>query len=204
MMELTIFSSPELKASIAANARARKIAAGDELMRPGNDILFIPIVLSGCIRILRQDEEGHEVFLYHLFPGQTCAMSLTCCQAGRKSMVRAVAEEDSEILQIPVELTEDWYRFPEWKAYVSSNYNQRFAELINVIDLIAFSHMDQQVLHYLRERAKAQNTEVLHITHQQIAEELNTHREAITRLLKALEKKKIVSLGRNSIHILQA
>jgi len=149
-MNIPVFTSPELKEEIAKNARSRSFKKGEEIIRPGEDIVFIPIVLSGCIRIIRQNEEGHEVFLYHLYPGQTCAMSLTCCQAGRKSMIRAVAEDDTEILQIPVKLTEDWFKYPEWKAYVSSNYNQRFAELINVIDLIAFYHMDKLILPYFK------------------------------------------------------
>lgn len=203
-MEISLFSSADLKRELEVNSRTRRFDADEDLIRSGDEILFIPIVLKGCIRVLRQDEEGHEVFLYHLYPGQTCAMSLTCCQAGRKSMIRAVAEEETEVLQIPVKLTEDWFKYPEWKAYVSSNYNQRFAELISVIDLIAFSHMDEQLLHYLRERARARHSNRLELTHQQIAEELNTHREAITRLLKTLEKKGVVSLGRNSIELLGA
>jgi len=201
-MNIPSFFSAELRQEIANNARLRKFQKEEDLIRPGDEILFIPIVLKGCVRVLRQDNEGKEVFLYHIFPDQTCAMSLTCCQAGNKSMIRAVAEEDTEVLQVPVKLTEDWFKYPEWKAYVSSNYNQRFAELIQVIDLVAFSGMDQQVLHYLQQRARARQTTSLQITHQQIAEELNTRREVITRLLRALENKGIVRLGRNSIEIL--
>lgn len=81
-------------------------------------------------------------------------------------------------------------------------YQNRFAELLNVIDLIAFSNMDKQLLHYLTERSKALNTRVLEITHQQIADELHTHREAISRLLRTMEQKKIVRLGRNNIEVL--
>ena len=117
-------------------------------------------------------------------------------------MIRAVAEDDTEILQIPVKLTEDWFRFPEWKAYISNNYNNRFAELMQVIDLITFQNMDMQLLHYLQERSKALNTRVLDITHQEIADELHAHREAISRLLRIMEQKKLVKLGRNSIEVL--
>ncbi len=198
----SIFTDPALNAEIEKNARIRAFKKGEVIMKPGDEIIFIPIVIKGNIRIIRQDLDGSEVFLYHLYPGQTCAMSLTCCQSGKKSMIKAIAEDDTEILQIPVKLTEDWYRFPEWKAYISNNYNNRFAELMQVIDLITFQNMDKQLLHYLQERSKALNTRVLEITHQEISDELHAHREAISRLLRIMEQKKLVKLGRNSIEVL--
>ncbi|MBL7912800.1 MAG: Crp/Fnr family transcriptional regulator [Bacteroidia bacterium] len=198
----SIFSDPELNSEIEKNAKRKVIPKGTVLIKPGDEIIFIPIVVKGSIRIIRQDMDGQEVFLYHLYPGQTCAMSLTCCQSGKKSMIRAVAEDDAEIIQIPIRLTEDWYKYPEWKAYISNNYNNRFAELMQVIDLIAFSNMDKQLLHYLEERSKALNTRVLEITHQEIADELHAHREAISRLLRTMEQKKMVRLGRNNIEVL--
>jgi CRP/FNR family transcriptional regulator len=201
-LELTIFANKELTNEIKREAKHKVIAKDNILMQPGMEIMYVPIVLKGSLRILREDEEGQEVFLYHLYPGQTCAMSLTCCQAGRKSMIKAVAEIDSELLLIPVKLTEDWFKYPEWKAYVSSNYSNRFAELMQVIDLIAFSNMDKQLQHYLEERSKALNTRFLEITHQQIADELHAHREAISRLLRVMEQKKLVKLGRNQIEVL--
>lgn len=198
----SLFSNPDLQAEIERNARFKTFKKGEILTKPGDEIIFVPIVMKGSIRIIRQDAEGLEVFLYHLYPGQTCAMSLTCCQAGKKSMIKAIAEDDTEILQIPVNLTEEWLKYPEWKAYISNNYNNRFAELMQVIDLIAFSNMDKQLLHYLEERSKALNTRILDITHQEIADELNAHREAISRLLRTMEQKKLVRLGRNSIEVL--
>lgn len=198
----SIFSDPDLNLEIEKNAKRKVIQKGSVLIKPGDEIIFIPIVIKGSIRVIRQDLDGQEVFLYHLYPGQTCAMSLTCCQSGKKSMIKAIAEDDAEILQIPIKLTEDWYKYPEWKAYISNNYSNRFAELIQVIDLIAFSNMDKQLLHYLEERSKALNTRVLEITHQEIADELHAHREAISRLLRTMEQKKMVRLGRNNIEVL--
>jgi CRP/FNR family transcriptional regulator len=198
----SIFSDPDLNSEIEINAKRKIIPRGSVLIKPGDEIVFIPIVMKGSIRVIRQDLDGQEVFLYHLYPGQTCAMSLTCCQSGKKSMIKAIAEDETEILQIPIKLTADWYKYPEWKAYISNNYNNRFAELMQVIDLIAFSNMDKQLLHYLEERSKALNTRVLEITHQEIADELHAHREAISRLLRTMEQKKMVILGRNNIEVL--
>ena len=172
-------------------------------MSPGDEVHFVPIVQQGVLRIVRQNEDGKEIFLYHLYPGQTCAMAVSCCQAHKKSMVKAIAEEDSEILQIPVNMVEEWFKYPEWKTFINNTYGSRFAELIEVIDLIAFSNMDKQVLHYLQERAKASGSKALFITHQQIADELHTHREAVSRLLRTMEQKDILRLGRNTIELLQ-
>ena len=112
----SIFGDPELNSEIEKNAKRKVIPKGTVLIKPGDEIIFIPIVIKGSIRIIRQDMDGQEVFLYHLYPGQTCAMSLTCCQTGKKSMIRAVAEDDAEIIQIPIKLTEDWYKYPEMES----------------------------------------------------------------------------------------
>jgi CRP/FNR family transcriptional regulator len=129
-------------------------------------------------------------------------MALNCCQANRQSMIKAVAEEDTEVLQVPSKLVEEWFKYPEWKAFISGTYGSRFAELMEVIDLIAFNNMDKQVLHYLQERARATGSRFLQITHQQIADELHTHREAVSRLLRTMEQKNLVKLGRNTIELL--
>lgn len=198
----SLFTDKELVSEIEKNSRKRSFPKDTVITKPGDEILFIPVVTKGSIRIIRENENGQEVFLYHLYPGQTCAMSLTCCQTGKKSNIKAVAETDVEMVQIPVNLMDEWFRYPQWKAYINSIYQNRFAELMEVIDLIAFSNMDKQLLHYLLERSKALNTRVLEITHQQIAEELHTHREAISRLLRTMEQKKLVKLGRNNIEVL--
>ncbi|MBX7127601.1 MAG: Crp/Fnr family transcriptional regulator [Cyclobacteriaceae bacterium] len=201
-MELTIFRDSRLLEEIRLNARVKTLDQDETLISPGEEVKGVPIILEGSIRIMRCDEDGREVFLYHLYPGQTCAMSINCCQAARGSMVRAVAEEPTRLLLVPPRLVDDWFRFPEWKAYINSTYGSRFAELLQVVDLIAFNHMDEQLIHYLTERARAKNSKVLTITHQEIADEMNTHREAISRLLRTLEQKNKVRLGRNTIELL--
>jgi len=201
---MDLFREPGLVEEIKAHTFSKSFEKDDVIIRPGDEIRFIPIVMTGSIRVIRSDEDGNEFFLYHLYPGQTCAMSLTCCQAGKRSMVKAVAEDHTEVMQIPVDLTSDWFRFNEWKAYISSNYQNRFAELMEVVDLVAFNHMDMQLWHYLSLRAKATGSKLLHITHQEIADELHTHREAVSRLLRTMENKKLLRLGRNEIELLKA
>ncbi len=198
-----IFSDPELIDELTSHSRYKKIIKDEVLILPGDALVFVPIVLSGVLRIVREDEEGREVFLYHLYPSQTCAMAINCCQSSKVSMVKAIAEDDSEILLIPTDLIDKLYKYPEWKTFINNTYSSRFAELIDVIDLIAFNSMDKKILNYLEKKSEAGNSQVISITHQQIAVELNTHREAVSRLLRAMEKKNIVKLGRNTIELLQ-
>ena len=198
----SLFKDPKLNEEINKYCRVKHLDRDETMMSPGDEVVFVPIVTKGAVRIMRQNEEGNEVFLYHLYPGQTCAMALNCCQAGRRSMIKAVTEDETEIIQVPVNLIEEWYKYPEWRAFINSTYGSRFSELLNVIDLIAFSNMDKQLLHYLKERSKALNTKALYITHQEIADELHTHREAISRLLRTMEEKNLVRLGRHTIELI--
>ena len=200
----SIFYDPGLLDEIRRVGRVKSVKRDTILMSPGEEVLFIPIVQKGVLRILRQNMDGKEIFLYHLYPGQTCAMAINCCQGNKKSSIKAIAEEDTEILQIPVNMIDSWFKYPEWKTFINSTYGARFAELIEVIDLIAFSNMDKQVLHYLQERSKAAGTKTLNITHQEIADELHTHREAISRLLRTMEQKNMLRLGRNIIELIDA
>lgn len=202
IMNKTVFTDPALLNEINKYAKVKTVQKDDILISPGQKILFVPIVLNGVLRIVRQNDDGREAFLYHLYPGQTCAMAINCCQSHKESMVKAVAEDETEVLQIPANLVEEWFKYPEWKTYINNAYSQRFAELLEVIDLIAFHNMDKQVLNYLSKKAKATNTKTITITHQQIADELHTHREAISRLLRTMEQKNIVRLGRNTIELL--
>ena len=201
-MNPEIFTDASLLAEIKKFTRTKHLKLGEVLIAPGDKIFFVPIVQKGVLRIVRQGEDGKEVFLYHLYPGQTCAMAMNSCQSNKESMIKAIAEDDTEVLQIPVNMLEDWFKYPEWKAFVNNTYGSRFAELMDVIDLIAFHNMDKQVLHYLQERARATNSKTIQITHQQIADELHTHREAVSRLLRTMEQKKMLRLGRNSIELL--
>lgn len=198
----TIFTDQQLIEEIKKTSRLKVAEKDAVLMLPGDPLVFIPIVQSGVFRVLREDSEGQEIFLYHIYPGETCAMAINCCQTGRISMIKAVAEETTEVLLVPVNKIEDLFKYPEWKAFINRTYSQRFSELIKVIDLITFSNMDKLILNYLKKRAEATRSKIIPIVHQQIADELHTHREVVSRLLRTMERKNIVKLGRNSIELL--
>ena len=200
-MESMIFKDPRLSEEIEKYSRVKSVEKDTVLMSPGDEVFFLPIVKQGVLRIVRQNSEGKEIFLYHLYPGQTCAMTINYCLDHKKSGIKAISEKDAEIILVPAGMVDDWFRYPEWRTFINNTFSKQFVELIEVIDLIAFSNMDKQVLHYLQERAKAVDKNIVFITHQEIADEFHTHREAISRLLRTMEQKNIISLGRNFIKL---
>jgi cAMP-binding proteins - catabolite gene activator and regulatory subunit of cAMP-dependent protein kinases len=198
----SIFSDKELLAEINKVSRLKHYKAGEIVLEPGGEIYFLPIIVEGSLRILKVNDNGGELFLYHLYPGQTCAMSINCCQTGGKSSIKIVAEEETDVVQIPVKMVDGWLKYAEWKFFINGTYGQRFSELINVINLIAFSNMDKLLFNYLVQRCRAKQSNLLSITHKEIADEMHAHREAISRLLRTMEQKGIVRLGRNTIEML--
>ncbi|MFC3881691.1 Crp/Fnr family transcriptional regulator [Algoriphagus namhaensis] len=199
---LPFFTDPELLREILAKGKIHQLNPGDVLMEPGKYVKMVPVVLDGYIKVLRMDEDGKELFLYYLDPGETCALSLTCCTASKPSEIKAVVEEKTTIIAIPIESHEEWTsEFKQWKDFVSTTYQTRFNEMLAALDAVAFKRMDQRLMQYIVTRMKQGKTNELHITHQEIATELGTSREVISRLLKQLEKKRWIELGRNVIYI---
>ncbi len=178
------------------------VNAGEVIIDAGEYVKFIPIILSGSIKVIRQDDDG-EILLYYVGSGDTCAMSLTCCLAHQKSRVKAIAEEDTTMISIPVDKMENWMvAYKTWNQFVMQTYNNRFNELLKAIDNISFKKVDQRLIKYLKDKASVNETRILTVNHQEIANELNSSREVISRLLKQLEKNGEVILGRNRIELL--
>jgi CRP/FNR family transcriptional regulator len=199
---LPFFSDLRLLEAFSKEGKILKVKSGESIMEPGQFIKMVPILLEGSLKVLRLDEEGKELLLYYIDPGETCALSLTCCSSTRPSEIRAIAEEDSVLLNIPVAIHERWTEeFRQWKDYVADSYRIKFQELLKTLDAVAFKRMDERLMRYLVTKMKQLKTNELSITHQEIANELGTSREVISRLLKQLEKKRWIELGRNVIYI---
>ncbi len=193
-------SDQHLLQELANHGRCMKFKAGEIIMDYGEYIRMVPLVLEGSIKVMRENEEGEELFLYYLNTGESCSMSFSCCMADKRSSVRATAEEDSRILGIPVRFVDEWIsKYPVWKNFVMRSYDQRMMELINTIDTIAFKRMDERLWEYLEQKAFTHDSREIMTTHQQIALDLHASREAISRLLKQLEKMGKLTLGRNKI-----
>lgn len=199
---LPFFTDTSLLEAILEKGKIQHLQPGDVLMEPGQYVKMVPIVLDGYIKVLRMDEDGKELFLYYLDPGETCALSLTCCSTSRPSEIKAAVEVDTTLIGIPIQDHEAWTaEYKQWKNFVSSTYQNRFNEMLAALDAVAFKRMDQRLMQYIVTRMKQGKTNELHITHQEVATELGTSREVISRLLKQLEKKKWIELGRNVIYI---
>ncbi|MDD3459174.1 MAG: Crp/Fnr family transcriptional regulator [Weeksellaceae bacterium] len=175
----------------------------DVLIDFGQFIKGIPLLVSGAIKIMREDFDEGELLLYFLEKGDTCAMTMACCMGEKQSEIRAIAENKGLVAMIPVGKMEEWMsKYKSWRAFVFNSYNSRFNELLSAIDNIAFKHMDQRLEEYLNEKSKINDSNVVTQTHQQIAYDLNTSRVVISRLLKAMENEGKIKLNRNNIELL--
>lgn len=193
----------ELRDEIARYGSLRTFAAKEQIIDTGQPILSIPLIYNGNVKIYREDEDGHELFLYYLEPGDACAISMICSTRERMSLIKALALEDTEALMIPIEHMDQWMqRYSTWYHFVLETYQLRMDELLRTIDDIAFKKLDDRLLEYLRKNAESQNSWELHTNHQTIATELNTSREVVSRLLKKLEQKGVLELSRNHIKII--
>lgn len=176
------------------------VEKGDLLLKGDEYIKGFPLVLDGILRIFREDEKGRETQLYYLNHGEVCAMALSCCTNRLKSNISAMAEEDTDVMMVPVELLDEWMtQFPSWKHFVMSAYKNRFDELLDTIDSLAFKKMDQRLITFLIEYNSSTGNTEFHGTHEDIARALTSSREVISRLLKALEKQGRITLSRNRI-----
>jgi CRP/FNR family transcriptional regulator len=180
----------------------REFRAGDELIRAGETIPFLPLITEGTVRILRADDAGREIFLYFLQPGETCALSLDCCRGDARSRVRAVAEEDGCLLAVPARLLAGLLEeFPRFSEFAVATYRRRFDQLLEAFDAVAFHKLDERLWQYLHDLSIARNTNILRITHEEVARHLGTTREVVSRLMKQLERLGKVKAGRNQIEL---
>ncbi len=183
--------------------RLKKASEGQVLISPENPGNEMPIVLSGLLKVLRQDENGDEIFLYYLEGGETCAMSLTCCFEGTPASYKVIAERETLVWMTPMSYMDDWIvKYPAFRKFVFSSYQTRFEELLTSIDSIAFHKMDERLFKYLLDTKQATGTYEIKKTHEQIAKELNTSRVVVSRLLKQLEKEGKIEQHRNKIEVL--
>jgi len=194
------FFEKELQQEILKIGISKTYQPNEVLIREGQFITSFPLVLKGLIRVTRNNDDGNELLLYYLKQNEVCAMSLTCCMANLTSNVKGVAEEETEVIMLPVEMLDNWMcKYPTWKQFVMQTFQSRFRELIDTIDSIAFLNLDERLVKYFTDRNKKSGTTTLNETHQDLALRLNTSREVISRLLKKLEKDGKIKLSRNFI-----
>lgn len=191
---------PQLIKEMSEVARFRETVTDEIIVHVGDQLKMIPIVISGSIKISREDNEGNELLLYYIEGGDTCAMTLQCCTSKSNSQIKATSMEPSVMFMFPAEMMEYWMdKFKSWREYIISSYHVRLMEIMETVDAIAFMKLDERLLKYLNDQAKLLGSLEIHHTHQQIADDLHSSRVVISRLLKQLENKGVIELHRNKI-----
>jgi len=198
----TIFE-PALLAELEGSSMLMNVKGGDTMLNPGQTIRAVPLLLSGTFKVSRVNDEGQEILLYYVKEGESCAMTFTCCMMSHFSVIRGTAEEDSELLCVPMDVMDGWMiKYPTWKRFVMQTILNRFTEILKSIDDIAFKKLDDRLVNYLKEKAKTTGSSLINLTHQQIGDDLGTSRVVVSRLLKKLETDNKLLLYYNQIKLL--
>lgn len=195
---------PGLVREIETIGEHKMISAHETLMRRGQYIRSTMLILNGLVKVYREDEEGNEFLMYYLKPGEACALSMVCAAKQEASPIHAKTVTETEIIMVPVETMSEWMsKYKSWYQFVIETYRSRFDELLNTLDNVAFRSMDERLEFYLKRAQEVTSSSIIEISHQQIADELNSSREVISRLLKKMEQRGKVRLNRNSIEIIK-
>ena len=194
------FFESGLRDAILDAGTYREFSAGEELIREDQFIRSFPIVISGLIKVCRTTEAGNELLLYYLRPGEVCTVSLICCMDRTRSRVKALSEEPTTAILVPVELLDSWMsEFQTWKEYVMHSMQKRFDELLDALDSIAFMKMDERLEKFFTDRYRTTGSTIFEGSHQDVAQAMNSSREVISRLLKQMENQGMVVLSRGRI-----
>jgi CRP/FNR family transcriptional regulator len=209
----------DLKGLLAANFSQFEKELFEEIVEEGQLVLFpegelmmdigqrveqIPLIVQGTVKVFREDEEDHEIFLYYLKEGEACAITLICSEREGYSKIKAIPVEDTIAITLPIKKLDEWmFKYKSWYYFVMDSYQDRFEELLKVVEEIAFHQMDERLLAYLRKWVEVNHSPTVKATQQQIANELNTSREVVGRLLKKLEQDGTVKIGRHQIEVIK-
>jgi CRP/FNR family transcriptional regulator len=175
---------------------------GERLFLEGDSCNYFILLLSGSLRIQKLTDSGHEIVLYHIKPGQSCRLTNTCLVGGQRYPAEAVAETDVELLRIPkTAFKQAFEQSTTFRSEILASIDVAISNLVRLVEEVAFGHLDQRLAQLLLERSH-QNPSI-RITHQQLAVELGTAREVVSRLLKEFERHGWLRLQRGSIDIIE-
>ncbi|MCS6990285.1 MAG: Crp/Fnr family transcriptional regulator [Chitinophagales bacterium] len=198
-----LFEEPLLQ-EMLQHGEFKDFHEGDLIIDYGKYIRAMPIILRGTVKVYRMEKSGKEILLYYLSAADSCSMAYSCCMHSRKSEVKAIAEEDGQLLAIPHQKLDEWLcKYASWRSYIFDSFIHRFNELLHSIDLIAFGNLDQRVKNYLIDKSRHAQSSVVKVSHQQIASDLGTTRVVVSRILKQFENLNQLILYRNEIKLLR-
>lgn len=190
---------PELYDELLTHGNIRHIEAGTQMLNFGQPIRSSILILEGIVKLYQRDEEGDEFFIYYIEKGSACALSLVCAAHNEMNQVAAVTVTDTIALTLPLDKMDEWMqKYKSWYAFVIRTYRNKYQELLQTINEIAFKNMDERLEFYLKKQVK-QFGNTIKMTHQEIANDLNSSREVISRLMKKMEKNGWLIINRNHI-----
>ena len=195
--------NPEFKKEIAESRDLKLFPTGTVILDIDSYVNYIPLVMSGSVKVVRTEEDGREILLYYLTPGESCISSILSGLTQDTSKVKAVVEEDAEILMLSLVKAKEWLtKYPEWSTFVFELYHKRFEDLVTMVNSIAFQKVDARLLYLLNQKAQLYKSKEISVTHQKLADELGITREAVSRVLKQIEMDGKIILYRNKITLL--
>lgn len=193
---------PALLDEMTEKAQIKEAIPGEIIMRKGQYFKSAMLLLEGLVKIYREDDDGNEFFMYYLEPGAACALSLLCSQKQETSEITAKADSAAQLLTIPLTLIDQWMtKYPSWNRFALNNYRERFEELLQTIDHIAFRHMDERLVFYLKKHQEKLKSNIVPVSITTMAQELNSSREVISRLLRKLSDKGLVRFNKSTLEI---
>ena len=193
----------DLVKEIEDTGNLKHFKAGETIVNMDSYIKHIPVVFSGSIKVIRTEEDGREILLYYLTPGDSCIVSILAGMKNETSKIKAIVEEDADLMLIPADKAKEWVsKYKDWTEFIFDLYQKRFEELLDVVNSVAFQKIDTRLLHLIKQKTQLYNSKEILVTHQQLADELGITREATSRVLKQMEKDKLLILSRNKIELL--
>lgn len=195
---------PFLLAELEKESTVWRFSEGEQLMHPGHYLRNMFFITKGLVKVYREDNDGAEFFMYYIKPGQACALSIACTERNEISTVRAVAVEETDAVMVSHIHMEDWLmRYKSWGRFVIDTFRYRLEEVLLAFDNVAFRGLDERIEFYLKRQCRETQSKILTISHQAIANDLNTSREVVSRLLKKLEQHGKIVMHRHAIEVLE-
>ncbi|GAB4241540.1 MAG: Crp/Fnr family transcriptional regulator [Ekhidna sp.] len=201
--QLSFFKEEALRDEIAERAKIVEVEAGTSILREGSYVKTVPILLSGLLKVVKEEKGGKELLLYYIYPLESCIVSINCGIHDIKSRVKAIAEDDSKTILIPSSIIREWQmKYSSFNQYVLNLYQKRFDDILDAYNALAFQSLDARLLSYLKARSQAIHSKEIKATHQDLADELGTARETVSRMLKKLETEEQVKLHRGWVEVI--
>ena len=201
-LQLNFFREEELKKEIVERSKIVELEPGSVILNEGAYVKIVPILLKGLVKVVNL-EKGKEILLYYIYPLESCIVSIHCGIMDARSSVKAVTEDASSALVVPSSAIGEWQRkYPSFNEFVMGLYQKRFEDVLDAFNAMAFQSVDHRILSYLGSKSNALESKKIHMTHQELGDELGTARETVSRILKKLELEEKLKLGRGVIELL--